>query len=308
MDDHHRDSPGAEPGPERPEPIRQPAPTSWPGMSDAARARLAQANAEAEPAPEPAPAPAPAPLPWDAPIGAADSGDDPGAADGPDFPGQRHDAFTEARKAKFLRALMKCGCITEACRRAGVAPRTVYNHQQQDGAFLAHCATAKRMAATPVEITAWSRAVDGVEETVVVGGRAVTRTRHSEALLRMMLQGANPKKYGRNPGFTPKRLRAAERKELKRELKREILPKLQAEANALAKEVGMKLFREMRGQMLERWVAVTEQYHAGTDAPADDGATVSTSADWARLGAEFAATEFRDGDAPNAPNAPPDPA
>jgi hypothetical protein len=136
-------------------------------------------------------------FPWSADIAPAD----------PDAPRERHDAFNEVRRAKFLKALVKTGCIAEACRRTGTAPRTVYNHQQSDAAFLAYCTTAMRMAATPIEITAWGRAVDGVEETVVVGGRAVTRTRYSEHLLRLLLQASDPKRFGRNPGFTPKHVR-----------------------------------------------------------------------------------------------------
>jgi hypothetical protein len=139
----------------------------------------------------------------------------------PDAPRERHDAFNQVRRAKFLKALVKTGCIAEACRRTGTAPRTVYNHQQSDAAFLAYCTTAMRMAATPLEITAWGRAVDGVEETVVVGGRAVTRTRYSEHLLRLLLQASDPKRFGRNPGFTPKRMRAAEREAIEKEARRE---------------------------------------------------------------------------------------
>ena len=59
--------------------------------------------------------PQPEALPWDS---------EPLPED-PDAPRQRHDAFTEARKCEFLRALVKTGCVLDACRRIGVAPRTV---------------------------------------------------------------------------------------------------------------------------------------------------------------------------------------
>jgi hypothetical protein len=156
-------------------------------------------------------------FPWDA-DGHADPDTSPldsGA------PRERHDAFNEVKRAKFLKALVKTGCIAEACRRTGTAPRTVYNHQQANAEFLSYCTTAQRMAATPIEIAAWARAVDGIEETVIAGGRAVTRTRYSEHLLRLLLQASDPKRFGRNPGFTRKRMRAAERKEIEKEVRRE---------------------------------------------------------------------------------------
>ena len=155
------------------------------------------------------------------------------------------------RRAKFLKALVKTGCIAEACRRTGTAPRTVYNHQQSDAAFLAYCTTAMRMAATPIEITAWGRAVDGVEETVVVGGRAVTRTRYSEHLLRLLLQASDPKRFGRNPGFTPKRMRAAERKAIEKEARREERKKNWDEFTKMVEDVASQRRAEMAAREAE---------------------------------------------------------
>jgi hypothetical protein len=180
-------------------------------------------------------------FPWSADIAPAD----------PDAPRERHDAFNELRRAKFLKALVKTGCIAEACRRTGTAPRTVYNHQQSDAAFLAYCTTAMRMAATPIEITAWGRAVDGVEETVVVGGRAVTRTRYSEHLLRLLLQASDPKRFGRNPGFTPKRMRAAERKAIEKEARREERKKNWEEFTKMVDDVASQRRAEMAAREAE---------------------------------------------------------
>ena len=139
-----------------------------------------------------------------------------------DAPRIRHDGFTEAKKSAFLKALVKTGCVAEACRRTGISRRTIYRHQDKDEGFLNHCATALRMSATPLEITAWQRAVEGIEEQVVVGGRIMYRTRYSEGLLRLLLQGSNPKKFGPRPGFKRKRLLKHERKEMEREIRAEI--------------------------------------------------------------------------------------
>ncbi|MFL6843551.1 MAG: hypothetical protein ACJ8ER_01560 [Allosphingosinicella sp.] len=154
------------------------------------------------------------PFPWDA----------PGADEEPppDSPRQRRDAFTEARKCVFLRALVKTGCLQEACSRTGTAPRTVYRHREQDGDFDRNCETALRMSAIPLELTAWKRAVDGVEEQVVVGGRILHRVRHSEHLLTLLLKGSDPAKYGPNPGFKRKRILKHERKQMEREIRAEL--------------------------------------------------------------------------------------
>ena len=169
----------------------------------------AEALAKAE---APAPAQDDGPFPWDA---------DP-PPDDPDAPRRRHDAFTEAKKCVFLRALVKTGCILDACRLAGIGPRTIYRHQEGSPTFFDNCRAALRMSATPVELTAWQRAVEGVEQEYAVGGEVRVRTRYSEGLLRLLLQGSNPKKYGPNPGFRRKRLLKWERKQMEREIRAEI--------------------------------------------------------------------------------------
>ncbi len=154
--------------------------------------------------------PADEPLPWD--IEPADTPADP------DAPRQRHDAFTDARKHDFLTALMKTGCILDACRAVGISPKTVYRHQDSDPRFAAHCRTAQKMSGTPLELTAWTRAVEGVEREFACGGQVYTRRIYSDSLLRLLLQGSNPKKYGQRPGFTRKQLAKAERRQIRREV------------------------------------------------------------------------------------------
>ncbi len=152
------------------------------------------------------------PFPWDA----------ESAPDDPDAPRERHDAFTEAKKCVYLRALVKTGCILDACRLTGVNPRTVYRHQENDPGFSDNCRVALRISATPVEITAWRRAVEGVEQEFACGGQVHVRRRYSDGLLRLLLQGSNPKKYGPNPGFKRKQLLKQERKQIEREVRAEL--------------------------------------------------------------------------------------
>lgn len=142
----------------------------------------------------------------------------------PDGRRQRHDAFTEARKCVFLKALAKSGCVLDACRATGVSAKTVYRHQESDKRFAAHCRTALAMSATPLELTAWQRAVEGVEREFACGGQVYTRRIYSDSLLRLLLQGSNPKKYGARPGFTRKQLLKAERRQIRREVEAEFRP------------------------------------------------------------------------------------
>ena len=134
----------------------------------------------------------------------------------------RHDAFTEARKCVFLKALVKTGGILDACRAAGVSARTIYRHQEEDPCFLENCRAALGMSATPVELVAWRRAVEGVEQEFACGGQVHVRRRYDSGLLRLLLQGSNPKKYGARPGFGRKRLLRHERKAMEREIRAEI--------------------------------------------------------------------------------------
>jgi hypothetical protein len=143
----------------------------------------------------------------------------------PDAPRQRHDAFTDAKKRAFLTALAGAGSILDACRAVGVAPRTVYRHHQDDPRFFDNCATAIRMSATPLELTAWQRAVEGVEQEFACGGQVHVRRRYDGSLLRLLLQGSNPKKYGARPGFKRKRILRHERKQMEREIRAELKAK-----------------------------------------------------------------------------------
>ncbi|MEA3028797.1 MAG: hypothetical protein QOG13_122 [Sphingomonadales bacterium] len=176
--------------------------------------------------------PAGLPVPWE---GEMDD-EAPGAR-------RRHDAFTPARRRDFLRALAKTGCILDACRAVGVSRRTFYNHQDKDGEFAGNCALAIRLAASVPELKAWERAVEGVEEQFACGGQVYTRRRYSDSLLRLLLQASNPGKYGARPGFTRKRLRKWERKQIEDEV----------HASIAAKE---RPIEQVRGSILRKLKAI----------------------------------------------------
>lgn len=112
---------------------------------------------------------------------------------------QRHDGFTPAKQRRFLKTLAKTGCLSDAARKAGISRNTVRRHRLKWAAFEAKVQRALAMAGTELEAIAWQRAVEGVPEVVIRDGKvAWIKIKPSDAILRLLLQGANPRKYGRS--------------------------------------------------------------------------------------------------------------
>ena len=149
-----------------------------------------------------------------------------GEGEGPPKPHRRrHDGFTPKKQRKFFKALKKTGCLKDAARVAGISTNTVRRHRDKWPAFNARTEAALGQAAEALETIAWHRATVGAEEKIYREGKLVaTKVKPSDAMLRLLLQGANPKKYGRT-GMMPKGL-ALER--LKKEAKREYKVELRA--------------------------------------------------------------------------------
>ena len=78
------------------------------------------------------------------------------------------------------------------------------------------------MSAAPVELAAYRRAVEGVEQPFACGGEVHVRRHYSDGLLRLLLQGSNPRKYGPNLGSRRKRLLKHERRQMEREIRAEM--------------------------------------------------------------------------------------
>jgi hypothetical protein len=111
---------------------------------------------------------------------------------------QRHDGFTPKKQRKFFKALGKTGCISDACRACGISRNTVRRHRDKWPEFEARVQAALAMASTELEAIAWQRAVEGAPEVVIRDGKvAWIKIKPSDAILRLLLQGANPRKYGR---------------------------------------------------------------------------------------------------------------
>lgn len=187
-------------------------------------------------------------------------------ADTPAEPARRrHDAFDSAKKRRFLDALGKRGCVRDAARKAGVSHQTVYNHQARDPGFARQCELALDMAGTDVELHAWERGVAGIKEPVFDRAGEVVgyRLKRSDNILRLLLQGAKPTKYGRNAGFKRTRLLKVERDNIRREVKAEHYARLDAKKEETERQLMDKLGKMAEAHRREKlaagWTEVGDQ-------------------------------------------------
>lgn len=147
----------------------------------------------------------------------------------------RHDGFSAERKQLFLTALRDGASVLDACALVGVSNRTAYNHRDRDPAFARDWGLAVRTHRLPLELAAYQRGVEGIEEPVYHHGKQVgTRRHYSDALLKTLLAGDKPRKYGRRAGLN------ADRKWLTKTIAAVIAPyKAELDA-ALAELVALK--------------------------------------------------------------------
>jgi len=173
---------------------------------------------------------------------------------------QRHDGFTPKKQRKFFKALRKCGCLSDAARVAGISRNTVRRHRAKWPEFDRKVRGALAMASVELDLIAWQRAIEGVPEIVIRDGRvAWIKIKPSDSILRLLMQGANPEKYGRT-GAMPKA--AAARKPLKKVASKEEVD--DAVLMALA-----KVERRVRLEEEEK-AAVNDNKAAPSPAPGDE--------------------------------------
>lgn len=103
----------------------------------------------------------------------------------------------------FLKALAEYGVVQYACDAAGVSRSTVYRLRDADDGFAASFDEAREQAWDKLEREAFRRAVDGVPEPLVSGGRVVRDdsgeiiyvNRYSDSLMTLMLKAKRSAEY-----------------------------------------------------------------------------------------------------------------
>jgi hypothetical protein len=111
--------------------------------------------------------------------------------------------LTPARQERFLKALAETGNITAAVALAGTSRTRVYELRKADENFQAAWDEAENSASDKLEAEAWRRAVDGVQEPLVSGGKIVrdddgnpiATRRYSDAMLTLLLKARRPEKF-----------------------------------------------------------------------------------------------------------------
>jgi len=152
---------------------------------------------------------------------------------------QRGDGFSEDKRRLFLVALRTGESVLDACALVGVSNRTAYNHRKRDPPFARGWDLARRCYRLPLELAAYERGVIGIEEPVYAHGRQVrTRKRYSDSLLRTLLAGEQPGKYGRRAGLK------ADRKWIKKRIDGRIDGRI-ADATAPLREALAKTLAEL---------------------------------------------------------------
>jgi hypothetical protein len=111
--------------------------------------------------------------------------------------------LTRERQERFLKALADTGIVSAAVEIAGTSRTRVYELRKRDPAFAASWEEAEERAADALEAEAWRRAVDGVQEPLVSGGRIVRDDdgqpiairRYSDALMIALLKARRPGRF-----------------------------------------------------------------------------------------------------------------
>jgi hypothetical protein len=109
----------------------------------------------------------------------------------PNLPARRirHDGWTVERQEAFLKALARCGCVSDACRAVGMSRESAYELYNRPAAiaFRRSWDAALDCAIPMVEGGAWERTIKGVPRPIFYRGEQVGEYRHFDERLTMFL-------------------------------------------------------------------------------------------------------------------------
>lgn len=157
---------------------------------------------------------------------------------------RRIDGFTPERQRKFLKWLGRTGCVRDAAGKAGISTTTIDRTRRKFADFNARCVAALELAVPKLEAIAYRRATVGAAEKVIRKGKVVeVRQKPSDAMLKLLLSGAAPRKYGRYAGLARgggkrRRQREAEREPPIEQVRDEILRNVAAIRRSRAAKSG----------------------------------------------------------------------
>jgi hypothetical protein len=117
--------------------------------------------------------------------------------------------LTKARQERFLEALADTGSVTTAAAVAGTSRTRVYELRKKDTAFAAAWEEAEEIATDMLEEEARRRAIEGIAEPLVIGGKLVRGDdgqpvivrRYSDNLLLSLLKLRRLPRRGRSLRF-----------------------------------------------------------------------------------------------------------
>jgi phage terminase small subunit len=107
------------------------------------------------------------------------------------------------RQQRFVEALAATGNVSAAVKVAGTSRTRAYELRKTEQAFAMAWDEAEQVAADRLEAETWRRAVEGVEEPLVSGGKLVRDDdgqpiavrRYSDQLLIALLRAHRPEKF-----------------------------------------------------------------------------------------------------------------
>jgi hypothetical protein len=113
------------------------------------------------------------------------------------------DTIAHPQKRAFLVAYSELGNVRAAARVAGISRESHYDWNARDPLYAEAYKLAREKAGDALEAAAYQRARFGVADLVLYEGQPVTvdgkplvKRRYSDGMVRMLLAGLNPAKYG----------------------------------------------------------------------------------------------------------------